>query len=59
MIEVKNITKSFEGRPVLKISVLYLKTGNQPDHRTKRIRKNCNDQEHHRIDASGQRTNPV
>lgn len=27
MIEVKNITKSFEGRPVLKTSVPYLKTG--------------------------------
>ena len=49
MVEVKHITKSFEGRVVLNdISAVF-----EPDYRAKRLRENGSYQKYYRADASG------
>ena len=51
MVEVKHITKSFEGRVVLNdISAVF---ENKPDYRAKRLRENGSYQKYYRADASG------
>ena len=54
MVEVKHITKSFEGRVVLNdISAVFETGKNKPDYRAKRLRENGSYQKYYRADASG------